>query len=72
MKALAKAGRESVQPGLPTPLEPNASSQQRLYDRVFLLREREPWTFDAIAKLLTKPDTPSAIVRLRVDFHILS
>ncbi len=33
---------------------PYTSSQQRLFERVFLLREREQLTFEAIAKLLTK------------------
>jgi len=38
---------------------PYTSSQQRLFDRVFLLREREQLTFEAIAKLLTKSGTRS-------------
>lgn len=36
---------------------PYTSSQQRLFDRVFLLRERDRLTFEAIAKLLTKSGT---------------
>jgi hypothetical protein len=36
---------------------PYSNSQQRLFDRVFLLRERDQLTFEAIAKLLTKSDT---------------
>ena len=38
---------------------PYTSSQQRLFDRVFLLREREQLTFEAIANLLTKSGTRS-------------
>jgi len=38
---------------------PYTSSQQRLFDRVFLLRERDRLTFEAIAKLLTKSGTRS-------------
>ena len=33
---------------------PYTNSQQRLFDRVFLLREHDQLTFKAIAKLLTK------------------
>ncbi len=35
-------------------IRPYTSSQQRLFDRVFLLRERDKLTFEAIAGLLTK------------------
>ena len=38
---------------------PYSNSQQRLFDRVYLLREREQLTFEAIAVLLTKSGTRS-------------
>ena len=36
-----------------------SNNQQRFFDRVFLLRERDQLTFEAIAKLLTKSGTGS-------------
>jgi hypothetical protein len=38
---------------------PYSNSQQRLFERAFLLRERDELTFEAIAKLLTKSGTRS-------------
>jgi hypothetical protein len=38
---------------------PYSNSQQRLFDRVFLLRERDLLTFEEIGMLLTKSGTRS-------------
>jgi hypothetical protein len=51
---------------------PYTNSQQRLFDRVFLLRERERLTFDAIAKLLTKSGTRSVNGCLLGAEHVFS
>jgi hypothetical protein len=51
---------------------PYSSSQQRLFDRVFLLREREHLTFEAIAKLLTKSGTRSVNGCLLGAEHVFS
>ena len=51
---------------------PYSSSQQRLFDRVFLLREREQLTFEAIAKLLTKSGTRSVNGCLLGAEHVFS
>ena len=51
---------------------PYSSSQKRLFDRVFLLREREQLTFDAIAKLLTKSGTRSVNGCLLGAEHVFS
>ena len=51
---------------------PYTSSQQRLFDRVFLLREREQLTFEAIAKLLTRSDTRSINGCLLGAEHVFS
>ena len=51
---------------------PYSSSQQRLFDRVFLLREREQLTFEAIAKLLTKSGTRSVNGCLLAAEHVFS
>ncbi len=51
---------------------PYSNSQQRLFDRVFLLREREHLTFQAIAKLLTKSGTRSAKGCLLAAEHVFS
>ena len=51
---------------------PYSSSQQRLFDRVFLLREREQLTFDAIGKLLTKSGTRSVNGCLLGAEHVFS
>ena len=51
---------------------PYSSSQQRLFDRVFLLREREHLTFEAIAKLLTKSGTRSVKGCLLGAEHVFS
>ena len=51
---------------------PYTSSQQRLFDRVFLLREREQLTFEAIAKLLTKSGTRSVNGCLLGAEHVFS
>ena len=48
------------------------SNQQRLFDRVFLLREIELLTFEAIAKLLTKSGTRSVNGCLLGAEHIYS
>jgi hypothetical protein len=42
-------------------IRPCSSSQKRLFDRVFLLRERDPWPFEAIANLLKKSCTRPAM-----------
>lgn len=51
---------------------PYSSSQQRLFDRAFLLREREQWTFEAIAKLLTKSGTRAVKGCLLGADHVFS
>ena len=51
---------------------PYSNSQQRLFDRVFLLRERDQLTFEAIAKLLTKSGTRSANGCLLGAEHVYS
>ena len=51
---------------------PYSNSQQRLFDRVFLLREREQLTFEAIAKLLTKSGTRSVNGYLLGAEHVFS
>jgi hypothetical protein len=51
---------------------PYTDSQQRLFDRVFLLREREQLTFEAIAKLLTKSGTRSVNGCLLGAEHVFS
>ena len=51
---------------------PYTDSQQRLFDRVYLLREREQLTFEAIAKLLTKSGTRSVNGCLLGAEHVFS
>ena len=51
---------------------PYSSSQQRLFDRVFLLRERDQLTFEAIARLLTKSGTRSVNGCLLGAEHVFS
>jgi hypothetical protein len=51
---------------------PYTDSQQRLFDRVFLLRERDELKFDAIAKLLTKSGTRSVNGCLLGAEHVYS
>ena len=51
---------------------PYSNSQQRLFDRVFLLRERERLTFEAIAVLLTKSGTRSVNGCLLGAEHVFS
>ena len=51
---------------------PYSNSQQRLFDRVFLLREREQLTFEAIANLLTKSGTRSVNGCLLGAEHVFS
>lgn len=51
---------------------PYSSSQQRLFERVFLLRERDRLTFEAIAKLLTKSGTRSVSGCLLGAEHVFS
>lgn len=51
---------------------PYSSSQQRLFNRVFLLRERDELTFKAIAKLLTKSGTRSVNGCLLDAEHVYS
>ena len=51
---------------------PYTDSQQRLFDRVFLLRERDPLTFEAIARLLTKSGTRSVNGCLLGAEHVFS
>jgi hypothetical protein len=51
---------------------PYTDSQQRLFDRVFLLRERDLLTFEAIAKLLTKSGTRSINGCLLGAEHVFS
>ena len=51
---------------------PYSNSQQRLFDRVYLLREREQLTFEAIAKLLTKSGTRSVNGCLLAAEHVFS
>ena len=51
---------------------PYTNSQQRLFDRVYLLREREQLTFEAIAKLLTKSGTRSVNGCLLGAEHVYS
>jgi hypothetical protein len=51
---------------------PYSNSQQRLFDRVFLLRERDQLTFEAIAKLLTKSGTRSVNGCLLGAEHVYS
>ena len=51
---------------------PYSSSQQRLFDRVYLLREREQLTFEAIAKLLTKSGARSVNGCLLGAEHVFS
>ena len=49
-----------------------SNSQQRLFDRVFLLREKEHLTFEAIAKLLSKSGTRSVNGCLLGAEHVFS
>jgi hypothetical protein len=51
---------------------PYSNSQQRLFDRVYLLREREQLTFEAIAVLLTKSGTRSVNGCLLAAEHVYS
>lgn len=51
---------------------PYTKSQQRLFERVFLLRERDELTFEAIAKLLTKSGTRSSRGCLLGAEHVFS
>ncbi len=51
---------------------PYSNSQQRLFDRVFLLRERDQLTFEAIAVLLTKSGTRSVNGCLLAAEHVFS
>ena len=51
---------------------PYSNSQQRLFDRVFLLRERDQLTFEAIARLLTKSGTRSVNGCLLGAEHVFS
>lgn len=51
---------------------PYSNIQQRLFDRVFLLREREQLTFEAIANLLTKSGTRSVNGCLLGAEHVFS
>ena len=51
---------------------PYTDSQQRLFDGVFLLRERDQLTFEAIAKLLTKSGTRSVNGCLLGAEHVFS
>jgi hypothetical protein len=51
---------------------PYTSSQQRLFDRVCLLSEREQLTFEGIAKLLTKSGTRSVNGCLLGAEHVFS
>jgi hypothetical protein len=51
---------------------PYSKSQQRLFDRVYLLREREQLTFEAIARLLTKSGTRSVNGCLLGAEHVFS
>ena len=51
---------------------PYSNSQQRLFDRVFLLRERDQLTFEAIAVLLTKSGTRSVNGCLLGADHVYS
>lgn len=51
---------------------PYSNSQQRLFDRVFLLRQRDQLTFEAIAKLLTKSGTRSVNGCLLGAEHVFS
>ena len=49
-----------------------SNSQQRLFDRVFLLRERDQLTFEAIAVLLSKSGTRSVNGCLLGAEHVFS
>ena len=51
---------------------PYTDSQQRLFDRVYLLRELDRLTFEAIAKLLTKSGTRSVNGCLLGAEHVFS
>jgi hypothetical protein len=51
---------------------PYSNSQQRLFDRVFLLRERDQLTFEAIAVLMTKSGTRSVNGCLLAAEHVYS
>lgn len=51
---------------------PYTDQQQRLFDRVSALREREKLTFDAIAKLLTRSGARSARGCLLAAEHVFS
>lgn len=51
---------------------PYTTSQRRLFNRVFLLRERDKLTFEAIAKLLTRSGTRSAKGCLLGAEHVFS
>ena len=51
---------------------PYTDTQQRLFDRVFLLRERDQLTFEAIAKLLTRSGTSSVNGCLLGAEHVYS
>jgi hypothetical protein len=51
---------------------PYSSSQQRLFDRVYLLCERDQLTFEAIDVLLTKSGTGSVNGCLLAAEHVYS
>jgi len=51
---------------------PYSTSQQRLFDRVYLLRERDQLTFEAIAVLLTKSGARSVKGCLLGAEHVFS
>ena len=51
---------------------PYTDRQQRLFDRVFSLRERDQLTFEAIAKLLTKSGARSPTGCLLGAEHVFS
>ena len=53
-------------------LGPYSNSQQRLFERVLLLRERDQLTFEAIAKLLTKSGARSVSGCLLAAEHVFS
>lgn len=51
---------------------PYSNSQQRLFERVFLLREENEMTFDQIARYLTKTGTASARGHVLTAEHVYS
>lgn len=51
---------------------PYTNSQQRLFDKVYLLRDRDQLTFEAIAVLLTKSGTRSVNGCLLGAEHVYS